>query len=453
MAKPEGTEPIFEGAAKGKRASQIVVVSITVITVVIAGLSPALLSVWGNSPVPRNTITGLGALALVEASLVKTTSESWTLISDVGVASHDSYTPWVIGGIDGSLINASISSLATLWACGSLPLTTVWNTSGLPVRGGNLTDGFAPFWEFLFANASGSSQFVFAIGTYVSGSVKVLGPLNQANPCIRALGLGPGFVPPIASLPSLETDIGGELAYRALTSLDAHFGPYAVVWTNGWPIIANSGWDSTIYTFGAGWIVTFYECGLVGVSPASSTITSWHVVVWLQNGIPTSGGASSTRFGCTLPSYNVTITEQASSRQGTGFAASFSLADNGFSAGSYVADEQGLAAWMVLPKLQRSLGGAPELAPDLCPHWLNGIASCDVPAAGWYAVLLSPGGQWLDSYGVINGSPAWADPGVPVISTETVDILSAFSLSSSGITFQLSSNVTSPVIASNIVTP
>ena len=429
----------------------VVVAVIISTTLVVAGL--AAVSIFppsASSPV-SGLATGLGALTTIEEELDQKVSRSWTLFSVIGVASRSPYTPWVIGGNFGSLADSFTSALATMWACGSLPTPSVWNVSGLSDRSENLTNGFAPFWQFMFVNESSPGELVFALGTYVNGSVRVIAPLYQSNSCIQALGMGPGFGLPPFSEPDLDTNIAGPLAYSAISEYDAGFGPYAVLWTDGVPLIANNGWESTLAGYGSAWGVTLTACGLAGSPPPLSPVTSWHVGVESENGTPTAGGVISTQFNCTLPEYRVTFGTVDIASTGVESSATMAVGVSALAKDAYVNNSQGVAAWMTLPQLRDSAGEPLPASADLCTAWILAAGSCRPPQSGWYAVLESPSGGWLDSYGLLDGSPGWEAPNVQIVSNETLVLLSSEPLSGSDDDFALLPEVTSPQIQSSTV--
>jgi len=426
-------------------------VIVTVVAVAAIAVIAGLGTVWwlgssGSQSSHAGMSTGLNALALVEASLSKVTTQSWAPISDLGIASQMPYTPGTM-----SENESAAADLAGIEACESLPFPSVWNVSGLPDRAGNLTDGFAPFWQFLFENESGPGQFVFAIGVYVAGGVYVAAPLAENNSCIQGLGMDSATGPfPLAN-PNLETNLGGPLAYAAVSRFNSLATSYAVLWTDGWSMISNNGWGSFADGGGAAWGVTFYACGQTGVEPLLPSWIAWHAGVESQNGTPIFGGVFATQFICTQSQYNVTLEQGGTSILGSDFATSLTLEVSGSDHGwfgnvSDLNDSQGVAAWMVLPEVFNASQVPLPLAYDTCPVWVPGIGSCAAPTSGWYAVLLSPSGRWLDSYGLIDGSGTWSAPNVPIVSHESLVVLYTHPVTGTGDTFVLDSQVASPQI-------
>lgn len=401
----------------------------------------------GDSAQSRVT-SGLTAFHLVQDALTKESPRGWLLFSDLGIESNSPYTP-----LDLTQNGSNPYALEAIWACGSLPTPSIWNLSGLPDRSGNLSDGLAPFWQFMFANLSGPGQLVFAIGTYVSGQVHVFAPLSDSNACIEDLGLSEWTSLPPASVPNLDTNLGGPLAYSAQSDFIAQLGKHALIWTDGTVFFDNAGAGSGFYNFGIGWHAEFYACGEAGVAPPPQSLIVALETVYSNNGTPSTGLALTVTGNCTEPSYNISTTYTGTSSLGTGSSAVVLLNVSFENRGTRFSDGQGLAAWMVQPQVRSSPGaiGMPlPLAKSSCPAWTSNPGICLTPEAGWYGVLLSPGGTWLDSYGMENGTAGWAAPNVPIVSNESFVILSSMPLS--GAVCELYPTVgTPPILTSPVV--
>jgi hypothetical protein len=407
----------------------LVVAAVATIVLVIA-----LATFWGIIPgrPPGTTTTnsgmatGLSALNLVETALSQTTNESWTLFSNLGIATHYPFTPEVLAAND----SETPASLGAMWACASLPTASVWNVSGLPVRSGNLSDGYSPFWQFMFSSESNASQPVFAIGTYVSGTVHVFAPLPSSNACIRSLDLGSWV--DILSRPDLDTNVAGPLAYNTLESWPPkpipQLGSYVIIWVDGWPAIANYGQSAT-HDAWDGWDVNFNACGQVGIpSTPQQDPTVAIAQVFATNDTPTIGGLQSAGPSCTWGDYNLTDRLLGPTPDQPTWDTSVALEVNTPSGqGAPANDTQGLAAWMVRPQVNVSNGVASPVSDDLCPTWISNPDSCQAPSSGWYAVLETSSGGWLDSYGLVNGSAGWIAPNEPVVSNESFVIISSSS--------------------------
>ena len=366
--------------------------------------------------------TGLSALRQVENGLPNGTVEIWTPFSNLGISSAAPFAPSVVGGNQ-----SGPQSLRALWACRALPITSVWNVSEIPVRGGNLSDGYAPFWQFMFSNLSTLGVLTFAIGTYVSGSVQVVGPLAESNGCVRSLGIGNWAN--LTSQPTVDTNFGGPRAYKLLASAISQMSGTLMIWDDGWLPILNNGLGAVLH-YGSSWDAEFYGCSQVGVESLPRSTISAIASVYASNGTVVVTPVATTIGNCTWPRYNASESNESSIFTSAGSALRVTL--------SVLAPGQGVAlgltAWMVSPQVYS--GGPPNALPvgrNGCPAWVsNESAKCLAPSKGWYAVLSAPDGGWLDSYGETNGTPGWACPGVSVTTNESLTILSASTLSGVG---------------------
>lgn len=353
--------------------------------------------------------TGTGAFLQVSTALKNRSPRLWELFDDVGVATPAGFTP--ITGV------ASDPS-----ACSSLPFPSVWNVSALPIRGGDLLNGWAPFWQFDFQNETAPGVWEFEIGVFVNGTIYLSGPLAESNACMKSLGwdnwsnaYSPGFVP------NLSTAIVGPFANRSMHSLWQVKGPYAVLWSQGAPsLVSNFGGGSSISMAGPGWIFTVYRCGLADWEPALGATTAYESDFSLANGT-VSGGVhwSYTNNTCIFSNYHVLATYNGTAPSFNGTVTSISL--NVTTSPPFPWAVQGLAAWMVEPTL--TVNGSPaSVANDSCPSWVANVYECPL-SSGWLGVLVSVSGEWLDSYGSIGGVDRWAAPQTPILSGDSLILL------------------------------
>ena len=443
--------PALEARRLGGKRWRAPIAILIAAVIIVAGVSLyEVFRAQGATTALTPDVPGLAALQMVEAALSRVSSQNWTPFSDLGIASLTPYTPGIMGNQSGVVgaDNSSEANLKAMWACESLPFPSVWNASGLPARSGNITDGYAPFWQFLLWNVSAVGQITFAIGVYVSGDVYVAAPLSESNPCIQGLGVD-GWVGSV-SIPNIETSVAVPFVSTVLSGAYEQIGRFAVLWTDGWPAISNNGWGGTEYGAGVAWRVTYYSCGQAWVGPPPSEWVAWSAGVYLQNGTPRYGLAGSTGSFCTLMDYIVTFGKVVGGSGGSGFAYRSILNVSGsyhgmFGNQSNVSGAQGVAAWMVQPQVL-TFGPSTATSADLCPDWTRNPRSCPLPGTGWYAILESPNGEWLDSYGLVNGSPNWTAPNAPIVSGESLVILSANSLAGSNDTLSMESTVSDPLI-------
>jgi hypothetical protein len=65
---------------------------------------------------------------------------------------------------------------------------------------------------------------------------------------------------------------------------------------------------------------------------------------------------------------------------------------------------------------------------ELCGPGSVNLTACPPPSQGWYAVLLSPTGQWLDSYPTATNGTSWAVADVNLQSGDRVAFISSANL-------------------------
>lgn len=399
----------------------------------------------GRSPPLGEQVTGLEALQAVQSLLASRGGQQWTDFSDLGISSAVPFSPWLLGG------NASIAGyfpdeLTTLWSCHALPIPSIWNASAIPAQPGNLSSGRAPFWQFLFANESRPGVLTFAVGVVANASVYAVQDLPSSSPCITALGFGGWTQLPLRSQPVFDTSQVGPAAFADLASA---YSPLvdgsAVLWLDGTPVISNLGWGATAAQYGPVWDADYYICGEAGEVDRPDTLTSAYVGLAITNGSVVTGPALGSDSSCTLSNYNLTTAVTAEDRLGDGFVANLSFAVSSYVFGATYNGTQGISTWMAGLGVTTAGGEAWNAGADACPLPVTNLSLC-VPATGWAAVLLSPTGGWLDSYGLIGGTPGWSQANVPLISGETIAILSDTPLAGSGDVVSVVPNVGWPAI-------
>ena len=95
-------------------------------------------------------------------------------------------------------------------------------------------------------------------------------------------------------------------------------------------------------------------------------------------------------------------------------------------------DEIGLANWMTGWNLSTSSGSALPLATPVCKEWAPALTNCPANDTGWYAVLLSSGGEWINSYGATPNGTSWSIPIDALVSHQQLVIVTPSSWNLSG---------------------
>jgi len=354
------------------------------------------------------------ALGALNSSVTVTSGGPWTLFAVWGIATTLPLAPGALGWPEYNLSeNACQAQFNGL---------TLWNGS-IPLFNGTFNSGTAPFWQFaFFSNASSS----ILIATDVLGVAHVYAPMSESSPCADGTSLGGDpWTWQIVVLPSLPwpTDTP-KLAQTA--------------WIRG----GGKGWTNhnppafEAYDFGfsywgsanpAGLIVKYSRCGLVGATDVQPVLyvglnpdASWGMSF---NGSQGCGdvqalGPPPVLFGYAAVFSTATVSGTAN----TSLAAiPFQLGPLGDPSGDY--DVSGLVSWMTTLNLTDSAGQRLQSGTPGCPAWVPSIADCTASAAGWYVVLESESGAWLDSYPSTPGGTSWEVPNVAFASHQQLVVV------------------------------
>lgn len=393
------------------------------VAVVIASIG---LLLWGM-PAHQNSLQpnapGLQALAAVEGLLPKIPGANWSLLSAIGIASSGPYSPFPTTSRGGA------GAEWQYWECAALPMPTIWNSSGIPVRGGNLSDGLAPFWQFIFVSNSSVESPVFDFTTFVAGQVQISDPVPSTNDCIMSIGLSSLNYSTWSASPSIETTTASSYVYQAASPYIGQIGDdYAVIWTAGYPILSTLGWGNSAYVGNSAWLADYYTCGVPYLGHGISSPIAIPVSVWSTNGTPTVNPLGFFSANCTLSNYEISGTPgprvDAQSSPTNRYEISVNSSSNS-EFPSNVSFAQGVASWMVVPVVTSTNGTMIPASTDLCSSWVQNVSRCPIPEAGWYVVLASPSGSWMGSYGNQGLSPAWSVINTPIVTGVEVYLFSA----------------------------
>ena len=401
----------------------------------------------GNVPGNAGGVSGLTALGQIESELPRTPATQWILISALGIASPGPFAPYLIS----PMVPFAPNNTWPSWTCSQLPMISVWNASGLPSRSGNVSNGLAPFWQFLFAGTASNGTEEFMFTSYANTRIFVVGPLTSENACVSSLGLG--GVDPSSWLvqPSIDTASAGPLVFDVAKPALSAIVPYALVWDAGLPAVALQGFGSTTYFAGKDWLADFYTCGQVGsVAPMYSPVAA-QVYAYQDNGTPGSARLNKWSFSCSQPDFNMSLRLIGQhSRPSIQDLLTFVNSTQG--GRGLLADAQGVVAWMIQPYLKSGVGIQLSPGSDECPTWVSNVSECAPPQTGWYATLSSPAGEWLDSYGMVGGTAQWVAVNVPFVSGETLTLYMSNSTIGQAHTFTFASALSYPRIVVNSVT-
>jgi hypothetical protein len=393
---------VEDQALHRSRAGLAVLIAITVVAATVGG-AWIWLHTTSGSPASRTEVradgpTLYGALAALNGSLSTASGGPWTLYAVWGIASPEPFDPDALGWNNYSqAVNSCSEEFSGL---------TMWNGS-IPIFDGTFNSGTAPFWQFAFF--SNSSQAVL-IATNVLGHPHVYPPMAMTSPCAigTALGDSPWVYSKVLSPLPVDTPILAESAMRAIGAqwVSDHKSPYEV-YTFGFNL-----WGSGNL---AGLIVKFARCAEIdytGVQPL------------LEVGV-TFNGSSNSYFvgeqGCgnvdslnpPPPVYspyllNFTPPTTFSSVDGILLNQTFQVLEGNKTTGFY-SNAEGLVSWMTTLTLRTAADLKLQSAAPTCTNWVSWIGDCP-NATGWFAVLTSASGEWLDSYPSSPGGSQWELP-------------------------------------------
>lgn len=350
-----------------------------------------------------------GALAAVNQSVAGQPGGPWTLYAVWGIASPVPFAPNAIGW---SSYNETVN------ACGAeFNGLTLWNGS-IPLFNGSFDSGTAPFWQFGFF--SNDSQGIL-IATDILGATRVYPEMSMSSPCANGTGLGfepwdsaRSFTPFPVNSPIMAQSAWEAVGQRWLTQIQPAYEAY---------VLGFGDWGSASPQ---GLIVRLARCGEVGftsVQPVVDVILGpsggWESYF---NGTQGCGDVISLGPPPVYGSYELYFAPpEVSTTSGTSQVnQSFQVTYGNRTADS---DAGGLVSWMTTLTLSDSAGQLLQPTPANCSSWVSTIADCHAAPTGWYAVLLSPLGAWLDSYPSQVSPRAWSIPNVALASNQCLVVV------------------------------
>jgi hypothetical protein len=417
--------PVQERHAR--RNTGIVVLSIAVAGLLVFGAvvyrSPS------SSPMGAKTIddgpTLYEALGQMNGSVAAAPGGPWTLYTVYGIASPLPFDPNALGWPNNS---------ATVNSCqGLFHGLTLWNGS-IPLFNGTYNSGTAPFWQmFYFSNVSQSLLVV----TDVMGVARAFPPISMVSSCAVSSGLAItpwSWAKEFSPLPPDST----LLAANAWAAMGG-----------GWS--ASYGVPVETYRLGNGWwggsrpegqVLELGRCGLVGataVQPIDDAVFSSNgSVADVYGGSIGCGNVASLGPPVVLSPYNLDFTLNRTTASGATSLTYLSLAASaGDRTTGTIPNPGGIVSWIVGLALNTSSGSVLEPAGSGCAQWVSVVeSSCSANESGWYALLLSPNGSWLDSFGSAATGAHWSVPNVSIVSNQQLLIVypSTWSLSGASLT-------------------
>jgi len=339
----------------------------------------------------------------------------WRLISAVGIVSTEPVAP------EPDSIPAG--------ACQDLPGPTVWNGSRIPVWGGSLDLGIAPFWELLFIN---STSALLPIQT-VNDSLIPDRPVGPTTPCGIALSTIGGPHYSLQSSPTVSAPIdssgAAHLAWIHGGSGFVAANPRVTVWLG-------IGGPFPVYgiPWGIGWGLVYGTCGIPGIhgnaNESDFAIPNATTVVSIGTGNAT----------CTWAKYTLGFGPSSqSAAPGGGVWVSVPIAN--------VTHTVSLNTWMLSLAIANSSRTFQPVANVTCNDIAFGSETCRAESPGWFAALTTDRGYWLDVLGWNGSAGGWRLPNVGVYSNETLVVYLPPNLAATALTVNAVSTLPSVQIS------
>ncbi|MGB7123850.1 MAG: hypothetical protein WBE40_03215 [Thermoplasmata archaeon] len=370
------------------------------------------------------------ALASLNSSVTNETGGPWSIFSVMGIAAQGPYSPSVKGYV---VFNASLPVNGCQAALNGL---TMFNGS-IPSFTGTFNSGTAPFWQFAYySNTTGE----VLVGTNVLGTAYLFTPFPLDSNCTHGwgdFGLDPTkWTDQIYSNTSLPPD--SSLAAGAVWSnidtgyLNSH-QPLVELFTSG-PAMLAATQDIPDGRLG----VDFVSCGLAGFTGYNTGWAAGYGMAY-YSGVNKNGsyagvfnattncyvGNTATVPGAGTGAYQLFFSNvtASTSTDTTRFTASTAVNFALTSGGEY-SDMWGLANWMTNWNLTTPSDSRLPLGMPECASWVPSVEDCVANSSGWFVVLLSASGEWLNSYGSIpGGGIGWSEPITALVSHQQLVVV------------------------------
>jgi len=350
------------------------------------------------------------ALGALNASVMAISGGPWALYAVWGIATTLPFAPGSLGWPGNNLTaNACQAQFNGL---------TLWNGS-IPLFNGTFNSGTAPFWQFAFFSNTSAS---ILIATDVLGVAHVYAPMSESSPCADGTALGwdpwiwqPAFMPWPTDTPKLAQTAwirGGGKAWMNHNppSLEAYDFGFSY-WGSGNPI---------------GVIVKYARCGLIGATDVQPVMDVGLNPdgSWLMSFNGTQGCGDVITLG-PPPVLDGFLLVFSSPKPGnaTGSHQAVVPFQVAYDSAHQFTDASGLVSWMTSLNLTDSAGQRLASGAPGCPAWVPSIEDCPASATGWYVVLESESGAWLDSYPSTPGGTSWEVPNVAFASNQQLVVV------------------------------
>jgi hypothetical protein len=423
---------------------------IVVLTIALAALGLGAWWVLPNPPgsgssVPKADGPTLDqALSAANRSLDGLAGGPWALFSIYGVAAQAPFSPNVLSyPSQNRTVNACQAQLNGL---------TLWNGT-MPIFDGTPDSGTAPFWQFGYY--SNESQELLLV-TSVLGTVHAFSPMALNGSCSPWYDIGnpenwvEALSEPIPDSPGVAQSALEAINLQVSANWLDQNSPIVEIYTSGPGVF-----DGLGDLRGAVGVV-FDRCGLVDVTGIQPSLQ------WTESLGGTNGSLFNASTNCAMLShpyfagygsyelvYNSsgTSTFSMTAQYRTPFQVSMRFHTGGVPI-NY--DGWGLANWMTNWTLNTSSGTKLPMGAVGCGGWVPSISDCLANQSGWYVVVLSASGEWVNSYGALPGGGAgWSESVTAIVSNQQLVVVMPSSWPGAGDLVNVTSTVsTSAVLGS-----
>ena len=411
--------------SRGRRR-RVLATFVVIVVVVVAGVASYFVLVprggKAGSPVVDDGPTFDQALAAVNSTVRNVSGGPWLLFSLYGIAAPVPFSPNLIGYARSE--NVTVNSCSQVFDG-----LTLWNGT-IPLFNGTFDSGTAPFWQLAYF--SSSSQEIL-VATDVLGDARTFPAIPYPSSCMPWYdfpGNAANWTSP-SEFPTVDSSFAAQVAWnstlpgsRTVGQQITRNGPTVEIITAGPGIFMGLG--DTVSAYGI-WFDRCGELGVAGVQPligvgvgrngtwlGSSNLT--HNCALLKSGPPGYSADYDLLFSSAITNVAPPTTFAT-----MGYQVAIAY-PNGTLAGFY--DEVGLANWMTSWNLTNASGTYLREAIPTCRAWVPTVADCVANSSGWFAVILSAGGGWINSYGALpGGGIGWSEPVTALVSHQQLVIV------------------------------
>ena len=441
---PGASAPIV-GPVRGKPRGVLIAVGIAALTVAAGSLAGYLYvqqRSGRSSAVVDDGPTFYEALSQLNTSVQGTPGGPWTLYTAYGVAAPVPFSPSALGW---NRQNLTVNSCGAQF--GGL---TLWNGS-IPLFNGTYNSGTAPFWQFMYF--SNATQRIL-VATDVVGQPHVYPPILMLSPCMTGSSLANEPWAWARVLNPLPAD-SPTLARTAVERLGANW------FAGNQPVTETYRFGNNYWGSGnpGGLVMNFERCGETGeagVQPKSSVVMN-ESGAFVTSFVGAQGCGNVYTLGpppVILP-YQFAFLSPSTLLSGGGgyttiaFQAAVEAVSNG-TLGGWYPDAHGIVSWMSRLSLVNATGTPLPSAKPTCPEWVPAIGDGAAESAGWFVVLLSRDGGWLDAYGVSAGGANWSLPNVAVVSNQQMVVVCPSTWDVAGYTLAANSTTPSVILSGSV---